>query len=219
LRARRSWVGGAHLPLAADTLAQYDRVERIFLPVAVAVFVAFSGAIVLTVWRGRRRTRGSGRSEHNVLEGVYVAVLAIAAGILVAVTLSAESDVRAATGAPGLRVRVVAAKWRWRFEYPGLGKAIQGTETRVPTLVVPADTDVEFEGESLDVIHAFWIPAVRFQRELFAGRPTHFRLRFEHPGFLSSSRCSFFCGLHHQDMRFGVQVLSPAAFRAWAARR
>ena len=207
------------LTLAADTLAQYDRVERIFLPVAVTVFVAFTGAILLTAWRGRHRARGRGPSEHNLLEGLYVAVLAIAAGILVAVTFGAEHDVRAATAPPGLRVHVVAAKWRWRFEYPTLRKTIQGTETRVPTLVVPAATDVEFEGESLDVIHAFWIPAVRFQRELFADRPTRFRLRFEHPGLLSSSRCSFFCGLHHQDMRFGVQVLSPAAFRAWAARR
>jgi cytochrome c oxidase subunit 2 len=187
--------------------------------VAVAVFVAFSGTIVLLAWRGRRRARSRGRSEHNLLEGLYVAVLAVAAGSLVAVTFGAENDVRAATAAPALRVHVVAAKWRWRFEYPASGKVIQGTETRVPTLVVPADTDVEFEGGSLDVIHAFWIPAVRFQRELFADRPTRFRLRFEHPGFLSSSRCSFFCGLHHQDMRFGVQVLSPAAFRAWAARR
>jgi cytochrome c oxidase subunit II len=171
------------------------------------------------VWRGRRRAQGRGRSENNLLEGAYVLVLAVTAGILVAVSFGGENEVRAAGTTPGLRVHVVAAKWRWRFEYPASAKVIQGTETRVPTLVVPAGTDVGFDGESLDVIHAFWIPAVRFQRELFADRPAHFRLRFEHPGFLSSSRCSFYCGLHHQDMRFGVQVLSPAAFRAWAARR
>jgi cytochrome c oxidase subunit II len=185
----------------------------------VGVFVAFTGAILMTVWRGRRRTHASGRSDNNLLEGLYVAVLAVAAGVLVAVSFGSENEVRAASATPGLRVRVVAAKWRWRFEYPTQRIAIQGTETRVPTLVVPSGTDVEFEGESLDVIHAFWIPAVRFQRELFAQRPTRFRLRFEHPGFLSSSRCSFFCGLHHQDMRFGVQVLTPAAFRTWARER
>ena len=207
------------MTLAADTLQQYQRVEDVFLPVAVGVGVAFSSAIVLAVWRGRRRSRAGGRTENNLLEGLYVALLAVAAGLLVAVTFGAEDDVRAADAAPGLRVRVVAAKWRWRFEYPAQRITIQGTETRVPTLVVPADTEIEFEGESLDVVHGFWIPAVRFQRELFAGRPTRFRLRFEHPGFLSSSRCSFFCGLHHQDMRFGVEVLSPADFRTWARKR
>jgi cytochrome c oxidase subunit 2 len=207
------------LTLAADTLHDYRRVEDVFLPVAVGVFVAFAGAILVAVWRGRRRALGRGRSENNLLEAAYVAVLAVTAGILVAVSFGSEDDVRAASSAPALRVRVVAAKWRWRFEYPAQGIAIQGTETRVPTLVLPAGRDVEFDGESLDVIHAFWIPAVRFQRQLLPGRPARFRVRFDQPGFLTNSRCSFFCGLRHQDMRFGVQVLSPAAFRAWARDR
>jgi len=207
------------MTVAADTLHQYQRVEDVFLPVAVGVCVAFTGAIVLAVRRGRRRARSAGRSGNQLLEGLYVAILAVVAGILVAVSFSAENRVGEAEASPGVRIRVIAAKWRWRFEYPAERVAIQGTEARIPTLVVPADTEVEFEGESLDVIHAFWIPAVRFQRELFAQRPTRFTLRFEHPGFLSSSRCSFFCGLRHQDMRFGVEVLSPAAFRAWARER
>jgi cytochrome c oxidase subunit II len=202
---------------AADTLHDYQRVEHVFLPVAVAVFFVFSGAILLAAVRGRRRAEPRrGRSSRPVLEGMYVAVLAVAAGLLVWVSFSSEDDVRAASGAPALRVRVVAAKWRWRFEYPAQRIAVQGTETRVPTLVVPAGRDIEVTGESLDVVHGFWIPAVRFQRELFAGRPATFRLRFQRPGFLSSSRCSFFCGLHHQDMRFGVEVLSTSAFRRWA---
>jgi cytochrome c oxidase subunit II len=204
---------------AADTLHDYGQVEHVFLPVAVAVVVVFSGAILLAVVRGRRRAEPRGRSNRPVLEGIYVAVLAVVAGILVWVSFSAEDDVRAASGAPALRVRVIAAMWRWRFEYPAQRIAVQGTETRVPTLVVPSGRDIEVTGESLDVVHGFWIPAVRFQRELFAARPARFRLRFEHPGFLSSSRCSFFCGLHHQDMRFGVEVLSPAGFRAWTRAR
>lgn len=201
---------------AADTLQQYQRVEQVFLPVGVAVVVMFVAAILLAVVRGRRRSEPRGRSNRPVVEGIYVAVLAVVAGALVWVSLSSENEVRAAGAAPALQVRVIAAKWRWRFEYPAQGIAIQGTETRVPTLVVPAGRDIAFRGESLDVVHGFWIPAVRFQRELFAGRPARFSLRFEHPGFLSSSRCSFFCGLHHQDMRFGVEVVSPARFRTWA---
>jgi len=57
---------------------------------------------------------------------------------------------------------------------------------------------------------------MRFQRQLIPGRPTRFTLTFPRAGFLSSSRCSFFCGLRHQDMRFGVQVMEPAQFGAWA---
>jgi cytochrome c oxidase subunit II len=143
----------------------------------------------------------------------------VVAGILVAVTFNAEDRVGAAEPGAAVRVRIVAAKWRWRFEYPAQRVVVQGAEGVIPTLVVPAGTDVEFEGVSLDVVHAFWIPEMRFQRELFAGRPTRFALTFLEPGFLPAARCSFFCGLRHQDMRFAVDVRTPRAFRAWAARR
>ena len=43
------WVGERALTLAADTLEQYREVEDIFLPVAVGVFVAFSG-LILGAW-------------------------------------------------------------------------------------------------------------------------------------------------------------------------
>jgi cytochrome c oxidase subunit 2 len=202
--------------VAADTAGAYGDVERVFLPVGVAVFVLFAGAILLAVWRGRRRVAPGARAENNPLEAVYVVVLAVAVGVLVAVSFSAEDRVGQAEARPAVKVRVLAAKWRWRFEYPAQGVAVQGTETRVPTLVVPARTKVEFDGDSLDVIHAFWIPAMRFQRQLIPDRPTRFTLTFPRAGFLSSSRCSFFCGLRHQDMRFGVQVMEPAQFSAWA---
>jgi cytochrome c oxidase subunit II len=205
--------------VAADTADAYRDVEHVFLPIAVAVFVLVVGAILLAVWRGRRRAEPGRRTENNVLEAVYVTLLAVVAGLLVAVSFSSENRVGAAEARPALRVRLVAAKWRWRFEYPAQRVVVQGTEARVPTLVVPAREKVEFDGDSLDVIHAFWIPAMRFQRQLIPGRPTHFTLTFPTPGFLSSARCSFFCGLRHQDMRFGVQVMEPAQFRAWAAAR
>jgi cytochrome c oxidase subunit 2 len=205
------------LLVAADTADAYRDVEAVFLPVGVAVFVLVAGAILLSVWRGRRRAQPGRRAESNVLEAAYVALLAVVAGLLVAVSFSAEDRIGAAEARPALRVRVVAAKWRWRFEYPAQHVVVQGTEARVPTLVLPARTKVEFDGDSLDVIHAFWIPAMRFQRQLIPARPTHFTLTFPRVGFLSNSRCSFFCGLRHQDMRFGVQVMEPARFRAWAS--
>ena len=205
--------------VAADTRDAYGDVEGVFLPVGVAVFVLVAAAIVSMVWRGRRRAAPRERHDNRPLDAAAAVLLVVIAGVLVAVSFSAEDRVGEARGKPALHVRVVAAKWRWRFEYPGRGIAIQGTEDRVPTLVVPAGADIEVEGVSIDVVHAFWIPELRFQRELFARRPTRFTLRFERPGHLSSPRCSFYCGLRHQDMRFGVEVLATQEFRAWLRSR
>jgi heme/copper-type cytochrome/quinol oxidase subunit 2 len=204
------------LIFAADTGGAYDDVERVFLPIGVAVFVLFAGAILLMVWRGRRRDEPAGRASSTPLEAAYAVLLAVTVAFLVAVSFRADDRERSAVAGERVRIHVVAAKWRWRFEYPDSGAVVQGRTGEVPTLVVPAGTDVDFDAVSLDVDHGFWIPELRFQRQLFPDRPTRFSLTFPKPGVLASARCSFFCGLRHQDMRFTVRVLKPGAFRAWA---
>jgi cytochrome c oxidase subunit II len=202
--------------LAADTLDAYRHVESVFLPAGVVVFGLVAGAVLLLAWRGRSRAEPRRRANHVPLEAACMVLLVIAATTLIAISFSAEDRVGSAQAGTAERIRVVAAKWRWRFEYPAYGVVLQGREGEIPALVVPAGADVEFEAVSLDVVHAFWIPEVRFQRQLFPDRPTRFSITFPEPGMLSSGRCSFYCGLRHQDMRFKVEVLAPGEFRAWA---
>jgi cytochrome c oxidase subunit 2 len=182
---------------------------------AVAVFAVFAGLILLLAWRGRRRTEPSRRANNLPFEVVFAVVLVVTAAILITVSFRADDRERTAQAGDRVRIDVVAAKWRWRFEYPDEGVVVQGRTGEIPTLVVPADTDVEFDAVSLDVVHAFWVPEVRFQRQLFPERPARFAITFPEPGLLSSGRCSFYCGLRHQDMRFSIEVLEPAEFRAW----
>ncbi len=203
---------------AADTSDAYSDVAHVFLPVAIAVFAVFAGLILLLVWRGRRRAEPSRRANNLPLEIAYAVLLVVTAAILITISFRADDRERTAQAGERVRIHVVAAKWRWRFEYPDDGVVIQGRTGEIPTLVVPADTNVEFDAVSLDVDHGFWIPELRFQRQLFPDRPTRFALTFPEPGVLTSARCSFYCGLHHQDMRFTVRVLAPDAFRAWAQR-
>jgi len=204
------------VPLAADTSKAYSDVAHVFLPVAIGVFAVFAGLILLLAWRGSRREVASRRANNLPLEAAYAAVLVATAAILITISFRADDRERTAQAGEHVRIHVVAAKWRWRFEYPDEGVVVQGRTGEIPTLVVPADTDVEFDAVSLDVDHGFWIPALRFQRQLFPDRPARFALTFPEPGVLTSARCSFYCGLRHQDMRFTVRVLAPGAFRAWA---
>jgi cytochrome c oxidase subunit 2 len=204
-------------PVAADTRAAYDGVAALYLPIALAVFVLVSGAVVLLVWRGRRRAAPGGREERPLAEALYVGVLAVTVAVLVAVTFTQQGRVEASTAArPALDVTVTAAKWNWRFGYPAYGIAVAGGDRAPATLVVPAGRQVRFAATSLDVLHGFWIPARRFQRQLAPGRRTVFALTFPSPGVETNATCSMFCGLGHGDMRFDVRVLDPAAFDAWA---
>jgi cytochrome c oxidase subunit 2 len=200
-----------------DTRATYDDVAAVYLPVAVAVFVVFTGAIVLLVWRGVRRASPGGRGSHPVAESIYVGVLAVVVVVLVAVSFTHEARIENARAQGALDVRVLAGKWNWLFRYPAYGIEVAGRPGVPATLVVPARRDVRFSATALDVMHAFWIPERRFQRQLSPGRTTSFLITFPRPDVIRNGVCSMYCGLGHADMRFYVRVLDPAAFDAWAA--
>jgi cytochrome c oxidase subunit 2 len=208
--------------LAVDTSDVYDRTAAVYAPIAVAVFVLVVGATLWFTWTGRRRGSPRGPSEAHLFEAGYAAVIAVIVVVLVIVSFREQGRIDAAKASPvargDLRVRVVAAKWNWRFEYPGLGISVAGRPGVPATLTVPAGRAVHFHATSLDVVHGFWVPAMRFQRELFPGKDVPFTLTFPRPDVMDSGECSMFCGLGHSDMRFQVHVLAPAAFDAWARR-
>jgi cytochrome c oxidase subunit II len=206
--------------LATDTRATYEDVATVYAPIAAAVFVIVVGAIGFLVWRGRRRaTPATTPRERPIAEAVYVGGLAVIVAVLVTVTFTAQGKIDAAAKEPGLAVDVVAAKWDWRFIYPGTGVVRTGSAGSPATLVVPAGREIRFSATSHDVLHGFYIPERRFQRTLVPERQAHFSIVFPRTGTLDSGVCSFFCGLGHADMRFQVQVLSPAAFDAWLRAR
>jgi cytochrome c oxidase subunit 2 len=203
------------------TRDDYFDVARVYLPVALAVFVLVCGALGLAVWRGwRRRGEPSRRKNNAGLEAGYVVVLVLVTAGLLTLTLRVNArETRADAAGPAERVDVVAAKWNWRFSYPRYGIVEQGTDRRPAVLVVPRGVPVEFRGRSRDVIHALWVPSQRFQRQLFNDRVSDWRLTFTRDSQGETGPCSMYCGFGHRFMRFRIRVLEPAAFRAWVRER
>jgi cytochrome c oxidase subunit 2 len=205
-----------------DTRDQFHELfGELYLPLTLVV-----GTIVVLVvlFAAIRYRRGSGRSPGGptnkpVLESLYALTIAVIVAVLVWATFTAEAKVDRVSADPGLRVDVTAFKWQWRFDYPGRGVPPSiGTDAHHAELVVPEDTVVRFRMTSRDVIHALWIPAVRFKRDAFPNRYTTFDLVFGTPGTYPG-RCAEFCGLEHAGMTLEVRVLREADFDAWLARR
>jgi cytochrome c oxidase subunit 2 len=199
----------------------WDRVFGIYAPIGLGVLVLVTVLVVLFVIRYRARGEdgpAGGPTEKNPVEFVYAGILALVAAGLIWITLDANDDLQAQFDAPAaIRVEVTGARWNWRFDYPKLGFADQGTRTHIPTLTVPAGEPVDFTGTSIDVVHSFWIPDERFKRDVFPHRDTTWQMTFSGPRFLSGvGRCAEFCGLRHAEMRFNVDVLSPERFDAWS---
>jgi len=205
--------------VSGDTRDRYQELFGVYWPIGVAIFVVVAGLLLFVVLRFRSAERDfpQGREESRPLEAGWLLVVAGLVVALLAFTYSSMDDLEAfedETGGP--LVEITAAKWNWRFDYPEAGVSRVGGDRRPTTLVVPADTPVRFRGTSLDVIHSFWIPEVRFKRDLFPGRRTSFVLSFPEEGFFSQGgECNQFCGLLHATMTFNVRVVSQGEFERW----
>jgi len=202
-----------------DTRREYEHVFSIYVPIAVGVFVVIAVAIGAAIvrYRGRPPERAARWHENNRLEAGYAAVLAMIVAFLLYVTFASEHRVDAVSAheRPYVTIEVTASKWEWTFYYPAYRITQRsGTVGREP-LVVPTNEAVRFELASVDVIHSFWIPQLRFKRDAIPGAVQTVTLDFAQAGSFSGA-CAEFCGLRHADMVFDVRAVAPSAFGAWA---
>lgn len=195
----------------------YERVQGIYVPIAAVVFALVVGTLVVLVARGaRRRTPPGGRSQALLVEVAWACALACVAGFLVWVTFTAETPIDRTVADPGLRLKVIAAQWSWRFIYAD-GVSVADIDTWHPIAAyVPTGTEIEIAGTSKDVIHGFWIPELHYQRQFVPGSTTHFDLLFQKPGHYEGV-CSVLCGVNHSEMHFAIEAVDPLRFRAWLA--
>jgi cytochrome c oxidase subunit II len=203
-----------------DTREEFAGLFSVYLWVLVATLGVVFLVVLFALARYRRR-RGhapSGRSEAKLVEILYAAMLAGIVGLLVWKTFTTEDKVDALAATPGLQVQVTAFQWGWRFTYPQAGVTVVGDQNEPPTAAVPTGTTVQFTVQSRDVIHAFWVPELRFKKDAFPKFANAFDLAFQRAGSYVG-RCAEFCGLEHADMSFVLEAMSPDEFRAWLTQR
>jgi cytochrome c oxidase subunit II len=205
-------------PALVSTRQEYDHLFSIYVPIALGVFVVIVLTVLTAVFIFRRRApeRAARWQENNPLEGTYAVLLACVAAFLLYLTFTAEHrvDTIANQQHPAVVIQVTGSKWEWTFSYLSYGFSVRsGTVGRQP-LVVPAGVPVRFNLTSLDVIHSFWIPALRYKHDAIPGSVQFTTLAFSRGVF--PGQCAEFCGLRHSDMIFTAYAVSPAAFAAWA---
>ena len=208
-------------PALVSTRHEYDHLFSIYVPIAIGVFavIAIAVLVAIVIFRRRPPERAARWSEHNALEGSYAALLACVAAFLLYLTFTAEHkvDTVANRQRPAVVINVIGSKWEWTFNYPAYGFSVRsGTVGRQP-LVVPAGEAVRFNLTSIDVIHSFWIPALRYKHDAIPGSVQVTTLSFSTGAF--AGQCAEFCGLRHSDMVFTAHAVSPSSFAAWARRR
>jgi len=156
------------------------------------------------------------------LELAWTAVVgAVLVGIALAQlpTWSAMRDpAHAPRGAP--LATVIAQQFAWRFAYAGDdGRLGTADDPEVASeLVVPAGEPVLLALTSRDVIHSFFVPALRVKQDVVPGRAIPLWFTIPEPGE-HELVCAELCGLGHYAMAGRVRALARADYDAWLAQR
>lgn len=118
---------------------------------------------------------------------------------------------QASGGADTVEVFVTGKQWMWKFRHPNGRREIN-------TLHVPAGRVVRLNLFSEDVIHSFYVPALRLKHDVVPGWAQAVAFRAQTPGVYQLA-CAEYCGTEHAWMRGELVVMAPHAYDAWLGRR
>jgi cytochrome c oxidase subunit 2 len=196
----------AHSPNAVRTNTAY----YVILGFTSVIFVAVEGALVLFIWKYRRRGRprtadGFQVHGHSRLEVIWtvipVIVLAII-GIVIFYELPPIANAPAASNP--VRVTIEAHQFYWQFDYPNGSRSIND-------LHVPVNQVVLLTVKSYDVVHSWWIPQLGGKIQAIPGRTNHIWFKADRAGTYYG-QCAELCGLYHEAMKARVIVTDEAAY-------
>jgi len=199
----------------------HDLYTFVFI-IAAVIFLFVEGLIVVAVVRYRRKP---GQTDlppqihgNNTLEIVWTVVPTIIVAVMFFFSWQTLNSVDAATtGAGDVRIRAVAARFQWSFEYLSDDGQQVLFEQLAPEMTVPAGETVHLTLRSKDVIHAFYVPQFLFKRDVIPGKENAFDFTVD-AGYAGQSfhgQCAELCGPEHWAMQFTVKALSPADYQTW----
>ena len=200
----------AFRPEAASTFA--NDVDNLFFTItALTIFftVLVAGMLFFMSFRYRRGSkvdRSRPIEEHQALEIAWsVGPLVLALGIFLWSSKLFASPFNPPKDAK--EVFVIGKQWMWHLQH---ANGIRENNE----LHVPIGQAVKLTMISQDVIHAFYVPEFRLQRQVQPGAYTSFYFTPNKVGKYHMY-CNMYCGTQHSEMGGWVYVQSKADYQRW----
>ena len=160
-------------------------------------------------------------------------VPAVVLGFLTWVQLDARAEMRDLVAdenaaEPALVIDVEGAQFDWRFRYSGADGILGNRDDviEIVELAVPIGRNIELHMRSADVIHSFFVPALRLKRDLVPGTMVPLRFQIDPSDYEAAGspatlelQCAELCGWGHYAMVGRLRPMDSEAFDAWLAAR
>ncbi|HYL62015.1 MAG TPA: cytochrome c oxidase subunit II [Candidatus Methylomirabilis sp.] len=234
-------------PGASAAAAGIDHHFAITFVLMGVVFVAAQVALGYFAWRYRARRSSPAVYSHgnNTLEIIWTVLTFV---LFVGLNFASESiwasERFRAAESNATRVEVTGMQFAWYFRYPGPdgkfgatkpelidpsagGESAVGLDSSDPAskddvvsgvMYVPVNREVEVILRAHDVIHSFFVPAMRFKQDAVPGLAIHMHFTPTVTGDYEIA-CAELCGLGHYKMHGILKVVSQEEFDKWLAAR
>ncbi len=198
------------MPFLEPSVSISDRVDSVFLlafilAATVLILITFLMVYFVVKYNRKRHPQATDVEGHGWLETAWTLITLL---LFLVIFYYGWTNFRYMRNPPrdAMVVEVTGRQWAWSFKYPN------GRQTE--EMYVALDRPVKVELHSQDVLHGFYIPALRVKEDAVPGK-TNF-LWFT-PTLLGTFdvQCTVMCGVHHSYMLSKVHVLSEDDFKAW----
>jgi len=229
------WPGFAPPTPITVTGQDTEGIYRVVFTIAAIIFLLVEGLILFAVLRYRRTDEELPVQTHGnmIAEAAWTIVPAIIVISLFFLSINVQNKVEARSPDPDVTIDVVGFQWQWTIGYGC--PASYATETTVqpaadcefsltglgsvgPDIHLPVGQTVHFRLHAADVIHAFYVPAFLYKKDVIPGRVNSFDVIVEQPGTYSG-QCAELCGLSHAQMFFTLTAEDAGAYDAWYAQQ
>jgi cytochrome c oxidase subunit II len=196
--------------------SEAERIAELFWWMAAGagvVWLAVVGLSIYSLWSPREQRSAKDARLFITVGGVLFPTVVL--GGLLIQGLAMLPDLLAPAPAGSTRIHVTGQQWWWRVRYLS---ADGGRVDLANEIHLPVGKPVEFQLESHDVIHSFWIPALGGKVDMIPGRRNRLRLEPTRTGVFHGV-CAEYCGTSHALMRFAVVVEEEEPFARWLAQQ
>lgn len=186
----------------------------VLFSIAAVVFVVVEGLLIFAAVRFRGRNRPGyprqveGNQRIEIAWTIFPAVVLLVVFFISLKTLGVLGYRPAASTTDPIRVTVIGHRWWWEFDYPDL------KITTANEMVIPVNTPIYLDVESVDVIHSYWVPQLGGKIDAIPGHTNTTWVQADQTGTFHG-QCSEYCGTQHGGMLFNAVVVSASDFQAW----